>query len=134
MTEHTIDAPKKPYEPPCLTCYGKFKDLVQGTGGVMGDGGANMSRACWVAEVIYGVHDVRTHLIRAWLSRAAAGRFGWRMLLMIYEAVGPSVARVLPRSRILRALARPAFACLLARAVRDASPMVRLAMSLRPVA
>jgi len=37
---------KKPYTPPRLTKYGKFKDLVQGKGGKKGDpGGVNRSRA-----------------------------------------------------------------------------------------
>ena len=38
------DAPKKPYTRPALSSYGKFKDIVQGVGGVRGDQGANKSR------------------------------------------------------------------------------------------
>ena len=37
---------KKPYVAPRLTKYGKFKDIVQGTGGAKSDGvGAPRSRA-----------------------------------------------------------------------------------------
>ena len=35
-------APKKPYVPPRLTNYGKFKDIVQGGGGTRNEpGGGN---------------------------------------------------------------------------------------------
>jgi hypothetical protein len=37
---------KKPYVPPRLTQYGKFKDIVQGAGGNKNEpGGGNRSRA-----------------------------------------------------------------------------------------
>jgi hypothetical protein len=33
------DSRKKPYSPPRLTSFGKFKDIVQGTGGTLADKG-----------------------------------------------------------------------------------------------
>jgi len=47
-TDKSVDrrAPgaRKPYAKPRLVSYGHVKDIVQGTGGVMGDGATNMSR------------------------------------------------------------------------------------------
>jgi hypothetical protein len=124
---------KKPYTRPSLTCHGKFKDLVQGAGGNKSDGGGvPRSRACWVAEVLYGIDDPRTHLLRAWLPRAAAQRVGWHLFLAIYTAVGQQAAALIERSRILRACATPLFDGLVATASRDATTIVRTAVSLQP--
>lgn len=122
---------KKPYTRPSLICYGKFKDLVQGVNGTKSDGaGQPRSRSgCWIAEVLYGIDDPRTHLVRAWLRRAAARRFGWRVFAAVYAAVGQQAAPLIARSRILRACVAPIFSNLVARASREAPATVRTALA-----
>src|SRR5437660_12126597 len=84
--------PRRPYTPPRLVSYGHVKDVVQGGGGMMGDATGTppggKSKACWVAEALYGADDPRTLLLRAWLGVAYDERRpGWR-LIAAYKRFG----------------------------------------------
>ncbi len=73
-------ATRKPYRRPHLVSYGHVKDVIQGGGGMMSDAAGTppggKSKGCWIAEVLYGVEDPRTLLLRAWLSAAYKKRNG----------------------------------------------------------
>jgi hypothetical protein len=82
-----------------------FGQIMQGIGAV------NPVRVnvCWIAEAIYGVNDLRTHLVRAYLNgpfdRTPLGHF----VMQLYQRFGQGVARQVRRHRWLKQMFRPLF-------------------------
>ncbi len=112
-------AARKPYTPPRLVLYGHVNDIVQGAGGHGLDGGGGHSKACWIAEELYGVDDGRTLMLRAWLTQAYdARRPGW-MFVGVYRMFGRQVARLIATGVLPRRLFRPLFDALVAMALAD---------------
>jgi hypothetical protein len=114
-------APRKPYTSPRLVSYGHVKDIIQGGGGKKSDAGAakgaGNSKACWIAEVLYGVDDPRTLLLRAWLSVALDERRpGWQFIAL-YARYGRATADLISRGILPRSLFRPLFDMLVNKAL-----------------
>ena len=98
---------RKPYATPRLISYGHVKDIVQGDTGSMTGDGSGTTKPCWIAEALYGVHDPRTRLLRAWLSEAYTQRRPWWPLIALYIRAGRTIAKLilsghLPRRPALR--------------------------------
>lgn len=70
------------------------------TGGIAGLGG----KPCWIAEVVYGVDDRRTHLVRAWLTGPFCSTLFGRCVVTLYVIVGEKVAALVRKSVMLRSL------------------------------
>ncbi len=86
---------------------GIFTSLASAAGEAAG-GGA-FGKICWVAEAIYGVDDMRTHLVRAYLiGPFRETRFG-RMVVALYAATGRQIAWLARRSPWLRNALQPLF-------------------------
>jgi hypothetical protein len=71
---------------------------------------------CWIAEVIYGVDDSRTHLIRAWLVNEYEKTFIGSLMVAMYRKFGERIATIVERSVIFRTFFQPIFAAALRRA------------------
>jgi hypothetical protein len=100
---------KKPYSPPRLIAYGHVKDIVQGGVGGRADGATTRQTGCWVADVLYGVDNPRTLVLRAWLRDIHThGDRGW-WFVELYRVVGPTVAGLLRRGRLPRGVLLPLF-------------------------
>lgn len=57
-----------------------------------GNVGGYSNGPCWIAEAIYGMHDIRTHMVRCWLNTEyARTRFGG-VVMRVYRKVGRQVA------------------------------------------
>ena len=118
-------SPRKPYTSPRLVSYGHVKDIIQGGGGKKldtgGAKGAGNSKGCWIAEALYGVDDPRTLLLRAWLGVAYdERRAGWP-LIAAYHRFGYATAQLIYQGYLPRALFRPLFDALVARALDDSA-------------
>ena len=114
-------APRKPYSPPRLVSYGHVKDLIQGGTGMMNDAGGAKSKNCWIAEALYGVHDARTLLLRAWLTVVYDERRpGW-VFVALYRRGGRAAAALIHRGVVPRWAFRPVFDTLLGKALADAA-------------
>ncbi len=101
---------KKIYRSPVLEQYGDLEALTMGGGGHGNDapGGFSFGVPCWIAEVLYGVDDHRTHLLRAWLNRVYCRTTTGSVVVALYRACGKRVARWARREALLRRiLARP---------------------------
>jgi hypothetical protein len=111
---------RKPYSPPRLVLYGHVKDIVQGSNGNGLDTSGNHSKTCWIAEVLYGVDDPRTLLLRAWLTCLYDERRpGW-MFVALYRRFGRGTARLIAAGVLPRQLFQPLFDTLLEKAVAEA--------------
>ncbi len=104
---------KRPYEPPKLVEYGDLQKLTRngqnGSGDAENNGHPNQTKPCWFAEVLYGVDDPRTQLLRAWLTQVYVhSTAGWAVV-GVYCAGGRQVAAWARRSAILRGMLRPLF-------------------------
>jgi len=121
-TGSTPQPPAKPYTPPRVVTYGHVKDLVQGNqgGGVdNAGGGGGHSKQCWIAEVVYGPDDPRTHLLRAWLTVVHDERRpGW-MFVVLYRVFGRGTARLISSGVLPARFFRPLFDALVDRALAD---------------
>jgi hypothetical protein len=125
MVERDTAAPRKPYSPPRLVSYGHVKDLVQGGTGMMNDGLGHPSKNCWIAEVLYGIDDARTLLLRSSLTIVYNERRpGW-IFVALYRRFGRATAALIHRGVLPRWAFRPLFDMLLGRALADAAHAVR---------
>lgn len=89
--------------------------------GMQSAGTVGAAAVCWIAEVLYGVDDPRTHLLRSWLNdEFKRTRFG-RAVMWLYRKYGARVAVRVKRSRFLRAILTPLFELALSAAYRDRS-------------
>jgi hypothetical protein len=65
---------------------------------------------CWIAEVIYGVHDPRTQLVRAWLSECYERREPWSLVVVpLYRHFGQRIAVFLRNFPAFKSVFRPLF-------------------------
>jgi len=83
--------------------------LLQGVGSVTGGGGGAAAAMCWVADALYGVDDMRTHLARWYVNTILPKTLAGRAFRAVYRRVGPTVAKLIPHSPALRALLSPLF-------------------------
>jgi hypothetical protein len=117
---------RKPYAAPRLISYGHVKDIVQGSTGNKADAGTTKQSGapCWIADVLYGVDDPRTLVLRAWLTdiRARKDR-GWPWVAM-YIAVGRQVAALTRRATALRFVLRPLFDALAVQAFDNRARLI----------
>ena len=110
---------KKPYTRPQVVTYGHVKDLVQGTGGKKKDAVGRNSKSCWIAEVLYGVDDPRTLLLRCWLSSIYdERRRGW-MFVSLYRTFGRATAKLMACGVLPRSLFQPLFDALVEKALAE---------------
>jgi hypothetical protein len=111
---------KKIYRPPALQHFGSIDALTLGGQGGAGDahGGPNTKTPCWIAEVLYGVDDHRTHLLRSWLNGVYARTTIGSAVVAVYRACGERVARWVRRSALLRRMLTPLFDAGVAAALR----------------
>ena len=117
--------PRKPYTSPRLTCYGSFKDLVQGSFGSKSDGAPGTTKPCWIAEALYGDDDPRTLILRHFLADVYdQSRFGWPLVAM-YARFGRPIAGAVRRSPALARALRPIFDQLLQPACAEALRLIR---------
>jgi hypothetical protein len=115
--------PKKPYSAPRLVKYGDLRQLTRGSHGFKSDGGAGTPTKpgrgpCWIAEVLYGAEDPRTHLLRMWLVDVYSKTSVGSMVVAVYRKFGREMAALAKRSSLLRGLLRPVFEAGLVRAHR----------------
>ena len=120
---------KKPYTPPRLVAYGDFKKIV-GKKGALSDGSPGNTKACWIAEALYGVDDPRTMLLRAWLTAAYIEKRWWWWFVAAYMRFGRTVASALQKSSVLRRGFRLLFDVLARKAYDEAPPAVRAVVSI----
>lgn len=73
-------------------------------------------KSCWIAEVIYGSDDPRTHLLRWYLNGPFTESHGGAAVMAVYRAIGRPVAWLARRSRLIRAALTPLFESALRRA------------------
>ena len=112
---------RKPYSPPHVVSYGHVKDIVQGSTGGGNDGSGTHSKSCWIAEALYGPHDPRTHLLRAWVTVVYDERRpGW-MFVGLYRVFGRSAAALITRGILPRVLFQPLFDTLVEKALADSA-------------
>ena len=111
--DQTENRPKRPYQPPKLVEYGDLQKLTRNGANGSGDGNnsghVDQSKACWIAQALFGVDDPRTHILRAWLNGIYAQSTAGKVVMATYRAVGRQVAAVAKRSSALRAVLRPLF-------------------------
>jgi hypothetical protein len=115
---HDAPEPKKPYSAPRLVKYGDLRQLTRGGRGRLADAGGSgaHTRICWIAEVLFGADDPRTHLLRMWLvdvySKTAIGS----IVVALYKLFGRELSVLVRRSSLLRRILRPLFEAGLVRA------------------
>lgn len=128
LTDKAADSSqRKPYAMPVLVCYGHVKDIIQGGVGMMSDAPGGNSKACWVAEALYGVHDPRTTLLRAWLSHAYVERRRWWLFVALYRRFGRTIADWIHRGHLPRRWLRPLFDFLVVRAFDESARAIKAA-------
>jgi hypothetical protein len=114
---HKAPEPKKPYSAPRLVKYGDLRRLTRGGRGRRRDA-IGRTRICWIAEVLYGADDPRTHLLRMWLvdvySKTALGS----IVVATYARFGRQLSTIAGRSSLLRGILRPLFEAGLVRAYK----------------
>lgn len=64
---------------------------------------------CWIAEELYGTDDIRTHLVRRWLTEEFSKSAVGALLVSLYRKHGQRIARLVRRYRIVRGFFRPIF-------------------------
>jgi hypothetical protein len=126
QTNDPAPVSKKPYATPRVVSYGHVKDIIQGGGGMKDDSlgappGGNSKTNCWIAEALYGEHDPRTLLLRAWLSDAYdRRRSGW-MFIALYRKYGRRTAHLIQRGYLPKQLFHPLFDALVEKALDESA-------------
>jgi hypothetical protein len=104
---------KKTYSSPRLVAYGDLQKLTMGNASVGNDPAPfnNTSRnpVCWIAEVLYGARDPRTHLMRAWLNTVYCRTLRGAVVVGLYRHFGRPIAAVAARHAFVRRIFRPLF-------------------------
>ena len=113
---HDAPEPKKPYSAPRLVKYGDLRQLTRGSHGRRADAGVRPSRPCWIAEVLYGADDPRTHVLRVWLMDAYSKTAVGSIVVAVYTRFGRKLSALVRRSSLLQGLLRPVFEAGLVRA------------------
>lgn len=97
-----------------------FGQMAGGLGGLMGGIGAMGSGGifgCWIAEAIYGVDDIRTHLVRSWLNGAFKRSLMGVLIMKVYLLLGRRVASLVKKHALLKRALRPVFNLALRKAI-----------------
>jgi hypothetical protein len=114
---HKAPEPKKPYSAPRLVKYGDLRQLTRGSHGRRADNhGGGVTRPCWIAEVLYGADDPRTHLLRIWLADEYSKTAVGSIVVAVYKRFGRTLSALVRRSSLLQGLLRPVFEAGLVRA------------------
>ena len=124
-TEPRVSDRRQPYAAPRLICYGSVKDIIQGGGGTKGDGGGKTTKACWIAEALYGVSDPRTMLLRSWTIREYERKGPWWLFVSAYRQWGRAVAKSIEDGHLPRRWVRPLFDFLLGKALDETARAIR---------
>ena len=66
-----------------------FGNLVSGSGS---GSGSDSGSGCWIAQAVYGEHDIRTHMVRCWLNAEYARTRVGGAVMALYRMVGRQVA------------------------------------------
>ncbi len=121
--EEKLPIARKPYTSPRLVIYGDLHQLTKAKPGRASEGAGLTHRTppCWIAEVLYGAEDPRTHLLRSWLTQVYIRTLAGSFVVQLYVACGRQIARLAKRSSWLRGFLRPLFDAAVARALRDYS-------------
>lgn len=95
---------RKAYDPPVLEQYGDLDALTMGGHASAADANSvgTTTKVCWVAEVLYGVDDSRTLLLRRWLNDVYCRTTIGSVIVALYRAFGVRVAVWTRRSALLR--------------------------------
>ena len=66
-----------------------------GIGNLPGGGGSILGGIvnCWIAEAIYGKHDIRTHAVRYWLNTEYARTRVGGIVMAVYRKIGRRIAK-----------------------------------------
>jgi hypothetical protein len=118
---------KKEYQRPQLACYGDVALVTRGGKGDMTDAhtGGGMTRICWIAEVLYGVHAPRTQLVRSWLMECYEQRERWALIAVpLYRRLGRRAAAAAQRYSFIVGVLRPLFDSAVRRSLRHYAAMV----------
>ena len=100
---------RKAYRSPVLSVFGDIRRLTGGGGGVMMDA-VRATRACWIAEALYGSHAPRVVLVRAWLARCYERGDGWALVIVpLYRQFGERIAAAVRLFPLLQRILRPVF-------------------------
>jgi hypothetical protein len=111
--------PKKPYSAPRLVKYGDLRQLTRGSHGRRADNRVGTAtRPCWIAEVLYGADDPRTHLLRIWLVDVYSKTASGSIVVAVYKRFGRKLSALVRRSSLLRGVLYPVFEAGLVRAQR----------------
>ena len=94
-----------------LSAVGAAGGILTGTGSIM------HGTPCWIAEAIYGVDDLRTHLVRAYLNGPFLETEFGRYVMSLYLRFGRSIAAMVRKDSRLKRAFRPLFDRALASAV-----------------
>jgi hypothetical protein len=87
-----------------------FGSLIGGAGEAASGGFASGGAfGCWIAEVIYGVDDWRTHTVRAWLNGPFRATWFGRAVMWLYLRFGRRVAVLVEKHMWLRSALTPLF-------------------------
>jgi hypothetical protein len=90
-----------------IASYGPWNSVIKGS--LEGAGTGAGIAACWIAEVIYGVDDPRTHLLRSWLNDEFKRTRVGRVVMAVYVRFGERIAAQAAKHSWLRAVLRPWF-------------------------
>jgi hypothetical protein len=115
---HDAPEPKKPYSAPRLVKYGDLRQLTRGGKGRRLDAAGSRTRICWIAEVLYGAADPRTHILRMWLVDVYSQTASGSIVVALYKLFGRELAALVRKSSLLRRMLRPVFDAGLIRAHR----------------
>jgi len=85
---------------------------------------------CWIAEAIYGEDDCRTHVVRAYLNGPFRDGGIGDFVMRLYLRFGERIARVVKKSKLLKALFRPFFDAALSSALERAFSQAREGLTL----
>jgi hypothetical protein len=118
---------RQPYAPPRLICFGSVQDIIQGGGGTKSDGSGKNTKACWVAEALYGIDAPRTTLLRAWVTRQQVEKGRWRLFAALYSRYGRAAADAIYRGRLPQPWVRPLFDFLVDAAFDESARAIRAA-------
>ena len=102
------------------TSFGGQRGFQLGVGEGFGQGAGQAAGgavlACWIAEALYGVTDLRVALLRLWFVLKLWETWHGRIALTVYRCCGPWIAKRIPGSPWLQAVCRLVFDRLVMRA------------------
>jgi len=82
---------------------------LAGAGGEAASGGLSNPAKCWIAEAIFGVNDLHTHIIRFWLNGRFSKTVFGAIVMWLYGVIGHEVAWCARHSETVRNFLKPVF-------------------------